>query len=106
MRSFLSRFGSLVFFVLSGFDRLRLCGESRLLNHAGGVESYLWQRQIPFKDFPEHAQRLTNHFCACSKAAALEQGVPFEYLNSPDMTKKPKLANSPQTLDASAASPC
>jgi len=30
-------------FVLSGFDRLRCCGDSRLLNHAGGVDSYLYQ---------------------------------------------------------------
>ena len=29
MKTFLSRFGSLVLFVLSGFDRLRLAGESR-----------------------------------------------------------------------------
>ena len=40
MKSFLSRFQALVLFVLSGFDRLRFCGESRLLNHAGGVNSY------------------------------------------------------------------
>jgi hypothetical protein len=90
MKSFLSRFGSLVLFVLSGFDRLRLCGESRLLNHAGGVESYLWQRQIPFKHFPEHAQDLTDRFCQRSKADALAQGVPFAYLNSPDIDKEAK----------------
>jgi hypothetical protein len=59
MKSFLSRFGSLVLFVLSGFDRLRLCGESRLLNHARGVQSYLWQHKILFKDFPAHAEQLT-----------------------------------------------
>ena len=41
MKSFLSRFGALVRFVLSGFDRLRFCGESRLLNNARGVDSYL-----------------------------------------------------------------
>src|SRR5262249_16834661 len=29
MKSFLSHFGSFVLFVLSGFDRLRLAGESR-----------------------------------------------------------------------------
>ena len=44
MRSFLSRFQELVSFVLSGFDRQRFCGESRLLNHVGGVNSYLYQR--------------------------------------------------------------
>jgi hypothetical protein len=51
MKSFLSRFGSLVLFVLSGFDRLRFAGESRLLNHALGVQSYLWQRRVLSKTF-------------------------------------------------------
>jgi len=100
MLPFLSRFGSLVLFVLSGFDRLRLCGESRLLNHALGVQSYLWQRQILFKDFPEHAEHLTNTFCKRSKALALEQGIPFCYLNSPDIDKEAKaleLASSQPT---------
>src|SRR5215210_1445328 len=90
MLPFLSRFGSLVLFVLSGFDRLRLSGESRLLNHAGGVQSYLWQRQILFKDFPAHAERLTNTFCKRSKALALQQGIPLCYLNSPDIDKEAK----------------
>ena len=62
MRAFLSRFRSLVLFVLSGFDRLRFCGESRLLNHALGVQSYLYQQRILFKDFPRHAEALTKTF--------------------------------------------
>ena len=52
MKSFLSRFGSMILFVLSGFDRLRFLGESRLLNHERGVKSYLWQEQIRFVNFP------------------------------------------------------
>jgi hypothetical protein len=60
VQSFLSRFGSLVLFVLSGFDRLRFIGESRLLNHGRGVQSHLWQQQILFKDFPDQSQRLTH----------------------------------------------
>jgi hypothetical protein len=83
MRSFLSRFGSLALFVLSGFDRLRFRGESRLLNHAMGVQSYLWQRQIPFKDFPAHAERLTPALRKGTHDLARAQGVPVVYLNSP-----------------------
>ena len=88
MKSFLSRFGSLVLFVLSGFDRLRLRGESRLLNHAMGLQSYLWQRQILFKDFPDHAERLTQTLKKQTEAAAREQGVPVVYLNSPEIDKE------------------
>lgn len=82
MRSFLSRFGSFVLFVLSGFDRLRFAGESRLLNHARGVQSYLWQQHILFKHFPAHAQQLTQALRQQTEALAQEQDVPLLPLNS------------------------
>jgi len=88
MRSFLSRFGSFVLFVLSGFDRLRLVGESRLLNHGLGVESYLWQQRILFKDFPAHAQHLTKTLRQGTEALANEQGIPLLPLNSPNSDKE------------------
>jgi hypothetical protein len=90
MKLFLSRFGSLVCFFLSGFDRLRLAGESRLLNHGLGVQSYLWQRRILFKDYPKHAEHLTETLRKGSEALAKEQGVPLCYLNSPDIDKEAK----------------
>jgi hypothetical protein len=82
MKSFLSRFGSLVLFVLSGFDRLRLAGESRLLNHSRGVQSYLWQQHILFKDFPVHAEQLTRRLRQGTEVLAQEQDVPLLPLNS------------------------
>jgi hypothetical protein len=88
MKSFLSRFGSLVLLVLHGFDRLRLAGESRLLNHARGVESYLWQQKILFKDYPAHAEHLTKTLREGTEVLAKEQGVPLRYLNSPDIDKE------------------
>jgi hypothetical protein len=88
MKSFLSRFGALIAFVLTGFDRLRLRGESRLLNHALGVQSYLWQQRILFKDFPAHAQALTSTLRTQTEALAKEQDVPFLYLSSPDIDKE------------------
>jgi hypothetical protein len=88
MKSFLSRFGSFVLFVLSGFDRLRLCGESRLLNHGRGLESYLWQRNILFKDFPAHAEFLTQTLRRRTEALAKEQGVPLKHLDSPKIDKE------------------
>jgi hypothetical protein len=90
MKSFISRFGSLVRFVLSGFDRLRFCGESRLLNHAGGVESYLWQQRILFKDFPAHAKELTTRLRRGTVDLAAQQDVPLCYLDSPKVDKEAK----------------
>ena len=88
MKSFLSRFASVVLFVLSGFDRLRLAGESRLLNHARGVQSYLWQQRILFKDFPAHAQQLTHRLRQGTEALARQQDVPLLPLNSPAIDKE------------------
>ena len=88
MKSFLSRFGSMVLFVLSGFDRLRLAGESRLLNHGRGVQSYLWQQQIRFTAFPDHAKELTETLRKQTVTLAQEQDVPLRYLNSPDIDKE------------------
>ena len=88
MKSFLSRFGSFVLFVLSGFDRLRLAGESRLLNHGRGVQSYLWQQRILFKDFPAHVQQLTHSLRQQTEALAKQQDVPLLPLNSPALDKE------------------
>ena len=88
MKSFLSRFGDVVLFILSGFDRLRFAGESRLLNHARGVQSYLWQQRILFKDFPAHAQQLTHELRRRTEALAQEQDVPLLPLNSPATDKE------------------
>jgi protein required for attachment to host cells len=86
MKSFLSRFHALVLFTLSGFDRIRLCGESRLLNHARGVQSYCYQRRVLFKDFPQHAQALTDTLCSETKQQL--GNVPKIHLNSPDIDKE------------------
>ena len=86
MKSFLSRFHALVLFTPTGFDRLRFCGESRLLNHARGVQSYCHQQRILFKNFPSHAESLTYRL---RQQTALQLGdVPLQYLNSPDVNKE------------------
>lgn len=88
MKSFLSRFGAFITLVLSGFDRLRLRGESRLLNNARGVDSYLYQRQIKHVDYPAHAEELTKALCAETERQARADGVPLRHLNSPQIDKE------------------
>jgi hypothetical protein len=87
MKSFLSRFQSLVLFVLSGFDRLRFCGDSRLLNHAGGVNSYLFQQRLRRTDFPGHCAKLTGILRGATYAQAERENVPVKQLNSPKIDK-------------------
>ena len=87
MQSFVSRFQALVFFVLTGFDRLRFCGESRLLNHAGGVSSFLYQFRIPRKDFGAYCEKLTATLRVESKRQAAAEGVPVHFVSSPKVEK-------------------
>jgi hypothetical protein len=88
MKSFLSRFSALVRFVFSGFDRLRFCGESRLLNNARGVDSYLYQQHIRYKDMPRHFESLTQTLRSQTELLAEQEGVPLRHLNSPEIDKE------------------
>jgi len=88
MRSFLLRFGSLIAFTLSGFDRLRFRGESRLLNNGRGVESYLFQQNLRCIDFPKHAEHLTDILRRQTEQHARDEGVPYQPLNSGAIDKE------------------
>jgi hypothetical protein len=59
MRSFLTHFATLVRGVLSGFDRLFLCGTLRNLGHCAGLQRYLWANRILHKDFAAHSEAVT-----------------------------------------------
>ena len=89
MKSFLLRFGSLILSVLSGFDRLRFRGCSQLLNNAQGVQSsYLYQRDLLIKEFPDHAAELTQTLVQRTEAMAKAAGAKIHYLNSPNSDKQ------------------
>ena len=88
MSTFLARFGTLVSFVLAGFDRLRFRGESRRLNNARGVDSYLYQEKIRYVDFRDHCKTLTERLRTESERRAQESGVPIQHLNSPNTDKE------------------
>src|SRR5262249_44135479 len=55
-------------------------------NHARGVQSYCHQQRLLFKDFPAHAQRLTDSL----RQQTYEQAgaVPLRHLDSPDADKE------------------
>ena len=95
MTTFLTRFGSLVRFVLSGFDRLRFRGESRRLNNARGLDTYLYQEKIKYVDFKGHCQALTEKLRKESEQLARDHGVPIRHLDSPRRTKKQPPARRP-----------
>src|SRR5439155_16793842 len=85
MKSFLLRFGSLISFVLSGFDRLRLRGDATLLSNQRGVDAYLYGQNIRYVDFPKHCQQLTKTLCRQTEARPPQQSAPLKHLHSPQI---------------------
>ncbi len=88
MLSFLSRFGSLVRGVLSGFDRLSLCGSLRNLAYCRGLQAYLWAQRIPYKDFADHSQKVSARLEDASLRQARALGREIRYLNSSQHCKE------------------
>jgi hypothetical protein len=88
MKTFLQRFAALVLGVLSGFDRLVFRGKLRELYAPDGMDRYLASNHILFKAFKEHAESITRQVIEGSVAQAARLGRPFEYLDSPKISKE------------------
>jgi hypothetical protein len=88
VKTFLSRFGALIVAVLSGFDRLRFRGLSRLLSNPRGVYSYLFQHDLFLKEYAAHTQQLTRTLVQGTEALARAEGISIHYLNSPNSDKE------------------
>jgi hypothetical protein len=88
MRAFLTRFAALVRGVLSGFDRLFLCGTLRRIAHPRGLQHYLWVHRIPYKDFAAHSQEVTARLEEASLRQARQLGREVRYLNSARFRKE------------------
>jgi hypothetical protein len=78
VRRFLSRFGSLVSGVLSGFDRLIFRGHLRRLCYPQGLEGFLAYRNICRKDFGTFVEQWTELTKELSLQPAIKQGVHIE----------------------------
>jgi hypothetical protein len=81
MKGFLQRFGAIVLGVLHGFDRLRFRGSKRLLCNPGGVFNFLWQVQVPLKDYKAYAKDTTVALCKAIEDEAKQADL-YRYLNN------------------------
>lgn len=88
MYQFISRHGSSVTGVLSGWDRIVFRGTYRILCLAGGMMEYLWRASVLLKDFGAHAETMTATLLESSLAAAERHNRPVRYLASPSMNKE------------------
>src|SRR5262249_42245537 len=88
MLSFLSKFRTIVRGVLSGFDRLFLCGALRGLSYCKGLQHYLWAHRIPYKDFAAHSLEVTKRVEEASLRQARQLDREIRYLNSAQHSKE------------------
>ncbi len=99
MHEFNAKFGHLLKGVLSGWDRLVVRGELRVLYaDDGGMKQYLKTNHVLLKNFKEFVNGVTKRLRAASLAAALEANRPVMYVRSPKSSKE-EIARSIQQRD-------
>ena len=86
--AFVSKFGGLFTAVLSGWDRLRLCGTLRPLFNPEWMRAHLCASKVLLKDFQVHARELTEQIHARALAAALAVGRPYRFLRTSRISKE------------------
>lgn len=99
MQQFIAKYRDEITGVLSGFDRLVFRGSPRRLNYgwwnadlhavvAAGMEQYLWQNKILFKDYAQHVKRVSERLKKASVKPFVQQGLPVMFLRDPGADKE------------------
>lgn len=86
--AFVSKFGDLFTAVLSGWDRLRLCGTLRPLFNPEWMRAHLCASKVLLKDFRGHAEALTEQIHARALAAAAAVGRPYRFMRTSRTSKE------------------
>jgi hypothetical protein len=98
MEQFTAKYQDQILGKVSGFDRLILRGSVDRLNRgiwmpskcvvrATGMEEYLWQNKILFKDYGRHVKRVSEQIKKASLAPFKRQDLPVVFLRSPSVDK-------------------
>jgi len=98
MQHFTNKYRAQIHGTRSGFDRLVFRGSRRRLNYgyrdqglqslvAQGMEQYLWQNHILFKDYLDHVKRVSQKVKQASVQPFESQGLPVEFWRDPAANK-------------------
>jgi hypothetical protein len=98
MEQFIEKYKDEITGVLSGFDRLVFRGSLRRLNKgwrdsslnavvAQGMEEYLWQNKILFKDYQDHVKRVSERVRKAALEPFEKQKIPVIFLRDPAADK-------------------
>lgn len=98
MQEFIKKYQDQINGTLSGFDRLVFRGSLRRLHYGGwdeklgavvarGMEQYLWQSQVLFKDYQQHVKRWSERVKDASLKPFRQRGLPVVFLRDPKADK-------------------
>ncbi len=99
MQDFISKYRDKIHGVVSGFDRVVFRGSLRRLNFGywdpkleslvgQGMEQYLWQNKILFKDYLDHVKRVSQQVKQESVREFEREGLPVIFLRNPSADKE------------------
>lgn len=99
MQEFINKYRDQVNGTLNGFDRLVFRGSLRRLNYgywdpklqsvvAQGMEQYLWENKILFKDYLDYVKRVSQRVKQESVSTFEKQGLPTPFLRNPSADKE------------------
>jgi hypothetical protein len=88
MQQFTSKYKDQIHGVISGFDRLVFRGAPRRVSYPRGMEEYLWQNQIRFKDYQQHVKKTSEQLKEASLAPFRRRKLPVMYLRRGDVDKE------------------
>lgn len=86
--AFVTKFGSRITGILSGFDRVRFRATLRLLFKPGVLETYLQECNVLIKQFKPFAEKITQRIRHTAWQAAEAAGRPVRYLASSRQSKE------------------
>jgi hypothetical protein len=87
VQQFIAKFKDKLLGVVSGFDRLIFRGILRRLAYSRGMEEYLWQNRILFKDYSHHVKKISERVRKAAVAEFAQDKLPVLYLASPKADK-------------------
>jgi hypothetical protein len=88
MLQFVARFASLIYGVLSGFDRIRFRGTHRAISHARGFDAMLHVHGVLLKDYSSYVESVTARLTKQVVADAAALGVPILYVERSSQSKE------------------
>jgi len=88
MQRFLDQHDENILGVLTGFDRIVFRGTLRNLSYVNGMGQFLGHHGIPYAQFGDFAQRISERLRSHAREYANQHGRPYVHLDSPKTSKE------------------